>query len=44
MNIKVIFFIAAAALSLPVSAGFVDTDVSVVGDKKATLHEETGLE
>lgn len=30
--------------ALPVSAGFVHQDFKTVGDKKTTLHEETGIE
>lgn len=35
---------ATLLFSMNATAGFVETDWQVIGDKKATLHQETGLE
>ncbi len=44
MHTKITALFLTLFLSLPASAGFVNSDVDVLGDAKATLHEETGIE
>lgn len=44
MRTKIAALFFASLLSLPATAGFVNSDVDTLGDAKATLHEETGIE
>lgn len=43
-KLLVIATLAAGLISTQASAGFVQTDLRELGDKKAVLHQETGLE